>query len=623
MKLSKIPSTILVALMLMGLFAIPQAMAAGTAGNVKMINPTDMSSNFIFDTNHLPPGNTFKLQIWLYPNGTQNVKGWQVLIQYPTALLDCIGEALPTGHIFDGLTFSHPAASIDEGAGTVAAMAMLITPASINVSTNKVCTEITFKITKIPTMLDPFLNGTLSFLKINVAGGTYVINEGGTKLDFNYLGAYYAISWVAPSVVPWLEVRDPVDGDHTITATDVGQELDVDIYIHDCAAGWEMIGVQFQLWYDNTSLISYVGTGANPTYTKGPFMELFKSDGLGIFYAVKADFEGASPIPPGAPIGQNYFGVMIMKLPNASAKWNPPFPDGTGKLITLKIKSLLQGLFPNKYSCNLTIANVKFINQYGNEVGQGTHVSGIYEIEPKVLGRKIDVYTQYPDPFGGQGLYKPSDMFWPQKEVILYAKVTYNEWPEQQKDVAFQVIDPHGETWGILYSRTNEVGVATASFRLPWPCDDPEYWFGEWTVIATVDVACNVVNDTLTFKYDYLIHIRNVVPDKLSYKHCEFINATISLESYAMQHYNITITMTVFDETGVPFGFIYAVIDIGGATYCHYKPYTLNLWVHVIKFARAGTATIHVGALSDFPFNGGCAECPPFEKNVQILAAWA
>lgn len=615
MKVKKIVSITLIFAMLLATLAIFPVFA-GTDGEVELIDPFDGDGNFIFDTDNATLGSTFKVQVWFYPNASQNVTGWQYKIQYDTSLLDFVSETLPTGHMFEGLTFSHPAASVDEGAGTIMSMAILITPPSIIVSTDKIMSEMTFQITKMATKTEPFVNCSLTFYDIGM-GGTYFIDGAGHELDMNYFGGYYEFSWVAPSEVPWLEVKDPVDGDNTITATYVGQELDVDIWIHGCAAAWEQIGIQFQLWY-NTTLISYVGTGTNPDWVNGTFMELFIGDGLGIFYVVKADFEGVS-----APLGENYFMVMLLKLPNGSGQFNPPFPDGSGKIITLKIESLIQGLFPIKYECDLTLKNVKFIDRDGNELGQGTHVSGKYEIEPKVLGRMVDVYTQYPYPFGGQGLYKPSDMFWPQKHLLLCANVTYNEWPEQNKDVAFQIIDPHDTTWGIYYNRTNNVGVACVFVRLPWPCDDPEYYIGEWTVIATVDVACDVVNDTLSFKYDYLVNVWDVVPDKIEYKHCECINATISLASYAMQKYNVTITMTVYDETGVPFGYISTKVEIGEAQYCTYKEYELELSVHVIKFARAGKATIHVGALSDFPFYGGCALSPPFETSVSILAEWA
>jgi hypothetical protein len=47
--------------------------------------------------------------------------------------------------------------------------------------------------------------------------------------------------------------------------------------------------------------------------------------------------------------------------------------------------------------------------------------------------------------------------------------------------------------------------------------------------------------------------------------------------------------------------------------------------VHVVKFARAGVAKIYVGALSDFPQNGGSALCPLYTPvpEIGILAEWA
>jgi len=146
----------------------------------------------------------------------------------------------------------------------------------------------------------------------------------------------------------------------------------------------------------------------------------------------------------------------------------------------------------------------------------------------KVLGRQIDLYLcAYPDGHNGRGPNRPGDMFWPQKEVCLCAEVTYNLWPEQQKDVAFEVIDPYGAVYTLLCTRTDSTGLAMICFRLPWMCDDPEYYFGEWTVIASVDVACEHINDTMTFKYDYMVHIWKVTTDASSYAHGECIEVTI------------------------------------------------------------------------------------------------
>ena len=242
--------------------------------------------------------------------------------------------------------------------------------------------------------------------------------------------------------------------------------------------------------------------------------------------------------------------------------------------------------------------------------------NAIYEECFHPLGGAIDIYTQYPDPFGGQGPNKPSDMFWPQKGITICANVTYADWPEQNKDVAFQVIDPNGLTWGIWVNRTNDDGVACVFVRMPWPCDDPENQLGEWTVIATVDVACIVVNDTLTFKYDYKVNIWDAhVDDVDSYKHCEWINVTIYYGSYALLPYSITFAITAVDASGVPFGYDFVTVEIGGHSmsgYCQYFNGTEVLSVHVQKWARPPVGRIYVVGLSGLPSEGGSAETPVF-----------
>jgi len=621
-KLAKMLTLTLTAAILLSFAAAFPAYAVYDDGQVIMVNPLSGDANFTFDTSTMSYGSTFKVRVMVEPNGTLDLYGWQLKISFPTALLDCMGDALPAGHVFEGQGFNHPAPSIDDGAGTILTSAMMTT-GYVDIDTEKPLTEITFKITATPSIVDPVISGDFGFLNVNISGGTYLLDSIGGKFDIEYVGGHYEYSWLAPTQTPYLEVRDAVDGDHEVVADAVGQVKDIDIYVHNCSAGWEMISVQFELWY-NTTLLSYLGTAVAPTFVNGTFMESFVGVGeYGIVYIVKADFEGA-PGPKGAPLGQNYFLVGIMKMPTMMGEWVPPFPTGEGKLITLKVQTLIQGLFPEIYTCALELKNVVFYNKYGDIVVPGVSTDGTYKMLPKVLGRMVDVYTQYPKPYGGQGLYQNSDMYWPQKEVILYALVTYNDWPEQSKDVAFQVIDPHGVTWAILYARTNDVGIATTSFRLPWPCDDPEYWFGEWTVVATVDIACEIKNDTLHFKYDFLVHIVKVTTDKDQYKHCEYMEITVDFKSYAIQTYNMTIAITALDETGVPFGYIYVQTQIGGAIYCHYKDYQVVESIHVIKWARAGVASIIVGALNDFPFNGGTVQSGPIDPTtVQILAEWA
>jgi hypothetical protein len=243
----------------------------------------------------------------------------------------------------------------------------------------------------------------------------------------------------------------------------------------------------------------------------------------------------------------------------------------------------------------------------------------------KPLGGFIDLFIcNYDDPvFKGVGKDKPADMRWPQKALCLCANVTYAGWPEQNKDVAFEIKLPNGTVFTVVYARTNENGTACIEVRLPWPCDDPEAIFGVWKVWATVDVACVVVNDTMEFKYDYRVRIFDVEADKPEYKHCEDITVHITYGTQSMSEFNITFTLTVTDDSGVPIGFAYMEVTVGGAEWCTYAMGELDLSVHVVKWARPPVGTIYVGALSDFPQNGGAAETPVFITYVAILAEWA
>jgi hypothetical protein len=244
--------------------------------------------------------------------------------------------------------------------------------------------------------------------------------------------------------------------------------------------------------------------------------------------------------------------------------------------------------------------------------------NGTYTSFFKPPGAWIDVYTQYPGGFNGEGPNEPSDMFWPQKRVQLFAYVTYNFWPEQQKDVAFEVIDPHGTIWAIICNRTGTDGIAWVYVRLPWPCDDPEYYFGVWHVIATVDVACTVVNDTLDFKYDYHVRVWKTTLDTDSYKHLDTIEVTIEYGTVSMQTFAALFTITAVDETGVPFDFTWTWDSVGGAQYCTYANGTFKLYLHIPKFARAGLATIYVQVLHNWPSAGGDSIYPTKEPETIV-----
>jgi hypothetical protein len=289
-------------------------------------------------------------------------------------------------------------------------------------------------------------------------------------------------------------------------------------------------------------------------------------------------------------------------LPDSGGNYNASnlpgsvdYEDGVIAVITFEITDQDVSCDPLLNYCDLDLYDIMMVDKDGGYISYSpaedgnVTVYGSYEV-----GRVIDVYTQYPDPYGGQGPNAPSDMFWPQKEVILCANVSYNCWPMQQKLVTFTVFDNQDNVWTQLQDVSDEDGVACVSFRMPWPCEDPESLIGVWRVRADVDIACEVTTDEVEWHYDYLINIVDVSTDKYYYKHCEWVEVTVDFTSHAQQEYTTYMHVTIHDNLNVPIAHAGVGFTIGGAEYCTPKEYTETFCLHIDKFAAAGEATIYV-----------------------------
>lgn len=128
-------------------------------------------------------------------------------------------------------------------------------------------------------------------------------------------------------------------------------------------------------------------------------------------------------------------------------------------------------------------------------------------------GAAIDLITDQ-TPFNGMGANQSSDAYEPQDLVNLSALATYNGGPERNLPVAFEVNGPSNafENVSIVGSATtDDSGVGTFSFRVPWPnVNAEEIIFGNWSAIATIDIAGQVVVDTLTFQVGWIIRITDL-----------------------------------------------------------------------------------------------------------------
>jgi hypothetical protein len=122
--------------------------------------------------------------------------------------------------------------------------------------------------------------------------------------------------------------------------------------------------------------------------------------------------------------------------------------------------------------------------------------------------RVIDVYTQRggigPNAYGGE--FATGSM------VILSAYATYNRYPVQHIAVAFQVLDAKNKTVALLVDMTDENGIATVEFRIR----SDQSVEGTWWVVASGDIACNIVWDTVTFAvvFPHLVGGYTITPPK-------------------------------------------------------------------------------------------------------------
>jgi hypothetical protein len=409
-----------------------------------------------------------------------------------------------------------------------------------------------------------------------------------------------------------------------------GETFNVDVSIENLDPHWYLTGIQFRLSYD-PNLIEPVAV------TEGPFLKGFAAQQPGS--------QGTYLISYFETDGVYGYHVLVgdLILPNGTGLWNPPWPKGSGVFATITFRVIYQS-YPENNSCPLNIIDQLAVGlsdpiiQNPVDVPLAPPVNGTYTITTALPGRMIDLYggavnegygtahgytykgigVIFPEPYGGQGLGNPMDMVVPQSQVWLFANVTYNYWPVQAKLVTFVVQMPDGSTLTTLTATTDENGVAYATFRMPWPCNNPASLFGEWKVTATVTIGDIVMTDTMTYHYDYMVQIWKVTTDKYEYNHCEDVAITVNFGTHAMQNYPVLITTVIYDELGVPIGMATYEGTVGGAAYSTYRNYTITLTIQVPKYAYAGIATVHVNAYDKDPTEGGQAWCPEYTPPPEI-----
>jgi len=232
--------------------------------------------------------------------------------------------------------------------------------------------------------------------------------------------------------------------------------------------------------------------------------------------------------------------------------------------------------------------------------------------------RIIDLFTQK-KPYSGHGLNQPSDAFAPQEEVILYANVTYRGAPIANKLVAFQVNGPPNPLQNItIYDQgeTNATGIAQASFRIPWPETNPRtIVFGTWKAVANVDIAEEIVQDTLTFQVGWIVEIISAITvdedlqPQTRFMQESFVRVILTMKNIAKTPKNVMLVVVVFDS-------LRYIIDSAIIDDLKVEPGEMLVYcsAYISEWAACGNATLHACAYTSL----GPAYCPEVSRAFRI-----
>jgi hypothetical protein len=203
-------------------------------------------------------------------------------------------------------------------------------------------------------------------------------------------------------------------------------------------------------------------------------------------------------------------------------------------------------------------------------------------------------------------------VYGPQEIVKIRALVTYNLAPVVNKQVAFAVVSPNGTIHSVTTALTNQTGYALWEFRLPWPDSNPQSLFGNWTIVATVDISQATITSSIQFAFNYIINI-NGIQMSASVHRSQTTNINITVQSIA--NTPSVLTVTICDEQKVPIAFVTKSLSSTPAG----GPVTATVNLTIPSWAFVGTATVYVNLLTSLPTSGGVPLCPEKTANFQII----
>jgi hypothetical protein len=627
--ISKLSIFALVAMLLLSTLFIVVPIYAAPTTTIELVNPIDGTHNFHFTTSDISYGQTFTINIKI--NNVTDLMTWQAGISWDPTLLEFAEVVWPTSG--NGFIFAEePKYTVGPtvSPGYVVLGVICNTAGGGHTFTGSgTAAQIKLKVIKEVSMLFPSVECPLDFANIGV--DTFLLNGSGGDITFDTIGGHYQYTWVAPTLKPRFYIKPS-----TIKPSKIGDPVDVEIWVADVDANWQIISFQFSIMW-NTSCLA----PRDPYWSRGTFIETFSyftPPEDGVLYAADINVHYRPPPWHEIPADYNFSSVAVFLLPDPATNntFHPPFPSREGKLATLHFTAICETLSPLEYWTKIEFVaeDILALNVFGLDIGFNRADPANYRCPQKILGLAIDLYTQYDAPYGGQGPNMPSDMFAPQQQVELYAKVTYNEYPVQQKLVGFEI--RHGDYVFWREATTDADGVAHVSFRIPWPCENPEdEIFGKWYVTATVEVAEQKKNDTLGFWVWWLVEVLSIEPKQTEYIQRKTggdpLTFTVEYRTFSMQTLDAIITATIYDELGFFIGSDYKSTTVGWGEYKYYNytaceeppelGYTWDVTITMPTNAVVGKGAAFANAFDEFPWLGGTPYCPEVRNTIDFYIA--
>ena len=677
----KVLTTVTLAVLMMSMLASIHFVAAQPNANdfIDIVNPGPATypsrwtagpdvayqgtSNFIFNTTDTAAGDTFFVNITVGNNvqtgGISNLFGWGIGLIYNNATLQYVNAWFPSNQVF---------------AGAVAAGGSLISPSPViapygteqevqwGASFTQPSPAWTFNGTGTLAQIEFSIIPEASIVNTNISA-SFSFDPAWTSLYFYPSGSeappafitgtgYFEFDWIAPTTYPTFSIVPS-----TTTALTVGELFNISVDVSTVDPAWSIIGFQFSMWFNEDVIApmnSYPGTWINGFLTNGETAISTATDD----YLYPLDINLPGP-------GYNQWLAFEAIVPGTGGLWYAPFPGTVGPqtLYTFEFEAVIGTLFPTTLTIPLTLNDLEVYNAFDQPIAVSTPINATYTAPLIITGRSIDLYDQYPAPYGGQGPGNPSDAFAPQAMVDLYANVTYNGFPVQQKPVAFEIQPPstatelNGPIYLSAFSDSN--GIAMVSYAIPWPCVNPQQVLGIWTVTATTEIQQGEVMDTMQFEVQYPVSVMSIVSND-TYVQSKYnlpepaMKFTVTYETWQMQTgfqttstpnanlplayggegvtqyvYNVTVyynstvleTVSAFDNLG---------FFIGSAALFKLIPVTStwnvpNIWTDTFVIplttnAVVGQGTAYADAFSQYPINGGVPYCPEADTNFEIVA---